>query len=389
MKLVLIGFDLATFWLVIKILGACKLQVELSVAYAWCPLLLKEVANSGHLDAIAIFLTTATIYFLIRLLRNSGERSTFRPSGQRFDLAITTVALSFALSFVLSLAVGAKLYPVVLCPLVFFVLLRRVGFVYSSFALAVFVATTSIILWPMFGMTNSETPSAVNASLIESADQGNVSVVADPSQGIKTFLKYWEMNDFLFMVVVENLKPASDFPANQAVWFSILPDGTRELASDFTVARMNTKYFPISKREAPFILTRLITTTLFLFIALGLAWRVAAVPTAQRVCQSTFLTLAWLWLLIPTQNPWYWLWALPLLPVMRNRAWFAVSGLVMVYYLRFWLGYHFTQTTVLGTQLTGTMFFDFVVTWLEFGPWFGWLTVSWLVSRRNRSESST
>ena len=87
------------------------------------------------------------------------------------------------------------------------------------------------------------------------------------------------------------------------------------------------------------------------------------------------LTVAWFWLLQPTANPWYWTWALPLLPFARNRAWFALSGLAFLYYLRFWLTYHFPDTPVLGTRYTGPTFFDYVVTWLEFAPWFAWLAL--------------
>jgi len=75
----------------------------------------------------------------------------------------------------------------------------------------------------------------------------------------------------------------------------------------------------------------------------------------------------------PTQNPWYWTWALPFLPFARSRAWLAVSGLVLLYDTRFWFGYHMASTPVLGTPYTGIKFFDCVVTWIEFFPWMLWL----------------
>jgi hypothetical protein len=65
-----------------------------------------------------------------------------------------------------------------------------------------------------------------------------------------------------------------------------------------------------------------------------------------------------------------------LLPFVRNPAWIAVSGLALIYYLRFWLGYHYADASVLNSGYVGTDFFDFVVTWFEFGPWLIWL--SWL-----------
>ena len=96
-------------------------------------------------------------------------------------------------------------------------------------------------------------------------------------------------------------------------------------------------------------------------------------------CEAAFLTLAWFWLLLPTQNPWYWMWALPFVPFVRNRAWFALSGIVLVYYFRFWMEYHYTGVAVLGTPYQGVAFYDFVLTWVEFGPWFIWLAVEGFV----------
>ena len=92
--------------------------------------------------------------------------------------------------------------------------------------------------------------------------------------------------------------------------------------------------------------------------------------------ESVFLTLAWFWLLLPTQNPWYWIWALPFVPFARNRAWLALGGLTLLYYLRFWLGYHWPNSPVWHTTYSGEVFFDYVVTWLEFAPWLVWLAIS-------------
>jgi hypothetical protein len=73
-------------------------------------------------------------------------------------------------------------------------------------------------------------------------------------------------------------------------------------------------------------------------------------------------------------------WALPLVMFARSKAWLAVSGLVMVYYLRFWLAYQWPDQPVLGTRYSGAAFFDLVVTWIEYGPWLVWL--SWGTARR-------
>jgi hypothetical protein len=54
----------------------------------------------------------------------------------------------------------------------------------------------------------------------------------------------------------------------------------------------------------------------------------------------------------------------------------------MIYYLRFWLSGHWADQPVLGTAYPGAMFFDFVVTWMEFGPWFVWLAWETAITKR-------
>ena len=114
----------------------------------------------------------------------------------------------------------------------------------------------------------------------------------------------------------------------------------------------------------------------FAYIIAGvLAWSGSRSATADGWLRAAFLTVAWFWLLLPTLNPWYWSWAMPLVVFARGRAWLAVSGLALMYYLRCWLVYHFSDVPLLGTGYTGPSFFDYVVTWFEFGPWFVWLMI--------------
>lgn len=93
---------------------------------------------------------------------------------------------------------------------------------------------------------------------------------------------------------------------------------------------------------------------------------------ASHPLEALFRTLAWFFLLLPTQNPWYWIWAMPFVPFALSRVWLPLSGLVPAYYLRFRLGYHWPDTPVPPTTYPGKLFFDFVVTWIEFGPWLVW-----------------
>jgi hypothetical protein len=179
------------------------------------------------------------------------------------------------------------------------------------------------------------------------------------------------MNDFLFMIVIENLRPEQSSAQSAPAWFSIVPESWREF-----IVQPIADLASVDIRTASFVSARVLTAGVFSIIAMVLAYRLCGRPDGSRFLEVVFLTLAWFWLLSPTQNPWYWVWAMPFLPFARGRAWYAMSGLVMVYYLRFWLQYHHPHPSTLGTTYGGTQFFDFVVPWFEYGPWFAWLALS-------------
>jgi hypothetical protein len=258
---------------------------------------------------------------------------------------------------------------------------------------------SAILLWPMRPTAN---PPSSEAPLI--FDPGQVAVLPedappvppqevsndprDPSQSLRAFLGEWEMNDFLFLIVVENLRPTAGLAPNETAWFTIVPENVREELTAWA-----SLHLPAEQRQVPFLLARLITSLFYLVIAGVLAWRGARAETAADWLNAAFLTIAWFWLLLPTQNPWYWTWALPFLPFARGRAWLAMSGLAFIYYFRFWLMRYFPLASVAGTGYTGPMFFDYIVVWFEFGPWFVCLALTTLrrpglqVTTQSRSVS--
>jgi len=367
MKAWLVGFDVATLILVIGLLIVCRKPIGFCVIYAWCPLLLKEVANSGHLDAIAVFLATLAVYLAVRLL-----------SRLRGDEAISAgrIGEGCVVAAVLALAVGAKLYPVVLAPLMLFVFASALGWRRTALPAVTFSVVMLCVLWPLLPQRNTASQEVPQVAAADSPPlPPSVTPLGDPSLGVKTFLRRWEMNDFIFLVIVENLKPLSHLESGRAAWFSVVPDSIRE-----QIITSASVWSGMTEAEVPFLISRGITAVLFLVVACWLAWRAARTPDVRAFCEAGFLTLAWFWLLCPTQNPWYWTWALPLLPFARSRAWLAMSGLVLTYYLRFWLTYHFPDTAVLHTGYAGATFFDFVVTWIEFAPWLLWLAVEFAAS---------
>lgn len=394
MKSWIVVFDLATIWLLIGILRFTSKPVGWSLAYAWCPLVLKEFANSGHLDSIAVCLTTLAVYLMLR--------ACYRPADAKQELAQfepASILCAIASSVALGLAVGAKLYAVVLAPLFICVAIRRLRWLRGTLVAILFLVVSGIACWPILHQRghDSANPGEV-ASNVERSNPslppvppglpatdatGAVGVDEyDPSAGLKVFLSHWKMNDFLFLLVVENLTPMAEIPSDQHPWFVITTESWRQaLTTQFA------DLLSIQRAQIPFVLARTATAVLFLMIAGCLCWRVVGTDEAGQFLEAVFLTLAWFWLLLPTQNPWYWIWAVPFLPFGRNRAWLALSGLTLLYYLRFWLGYHWADSPVPGTAYSGEPFFDFVVTWIEFGPWFVWLLIGAAFRSRNSTDA--
>jgi hypothetical protein len=185
------------------------------------------------------------------------------------------------------------------------------------------------------------------------------------------------MNDFLFMMALENLLPADAQREGRRPWFSVVPQTPREALIGPLAERTGG-----DRWQAAFFVARAVSLLATVAIAAWCVGRTLRNPGVAVWLESAFLTLAWFWFLSPTLNPWYWTWALPLLAFARSRVWLATSGVVLLYYLRFWFIYQFPDTPLAGTPYSGAAFFDFVVTWCEFGPWLAGLIVSLVIRRR-------
>jgi len=119
-----------------------------------------------------------------------------------------------------------------------------------------------------------------------------------------------------------------------------------------------------------FFLSRSITSCVFLTIAFGLALRNQTSKSSEFFPGSGISDHCLVLAVAANPKSLVLDLALPLLPFARSRAWLVLSGLAMIYYVRFWLTFHFSSTPLLGTAYNGPQFFDYIVTWLEFGPWF-------------------
>jgi len=125
MKVAMVGFEIITFLLLVRMLAAEGLPALRVVVYAWHPLPLWEFAGSGHIDAALITLTVAALW-----------------ATRRYRAGLT--------GFFLAGATLTKLYPAVLLPAFY----RRWAWTMPlAFAAAIIVAYLPFISvgWRVFG----------------------------------------------------------------------------------------------------------------------------------------------------------------------------------------------------------------------------------------------
>jgi len=346
LKLVLAIFDFATIVLVIGLLRNLGQPAGRALAYAWCPLVLKEFANSGHLDSIAVCLTTVTLWLLTRRRGDSGQSSAaesgFRPA-----------PVDWLASIVWAGAVLAKLYPLVLAPVLLAYWWRRLR--WGTIAL---LALFSFVLVAGY----SALPPVHRAAKIESAAAAEHSSFT----GLAAFASRWEMNDLLFSVGYENIRPLGDEANSHKPWYSVMPGGIRETVTKGFGRFANVLGLKIPGARIAFIFAQALMGGMVLGLSCWLATRRWPEDPREELLRRAFLCLAWLWFLSATQNPWYWTWALPL-AVFASRPWLLVSGFTLIYYLRFWFVNEFPHPTLPG-GFTGQRFFDEGVVWIEHLP---------------------
>jgi hypothetical protein len=338
-KILVLGFDLGTLALLILLLRRLELPEVWCLAYAWCPLVLKEFANSGHFDAIAVFFTMLAVQLLVSLVGS-------------MEGTMAKACLGLA---ALGLAVLAKSYPVVLLPVAIAWLLAWLRW-RALVPAAVFAAVVVAGYLP-FVAGGSESPAARPDARPPTDD---LAQPHSPGTGLETFLTQWEMNDFLFMLAREQLRqPGAGEPDR---WLVLVPSSWREALHQHLV-RPTARALDLSpKIDLGFLVTQVVMGLLLFGVCLVFACQTYRHPEALVLVRMVFLTLAWTWLLAAAQFPWYLLWCLPLMVFARQRSWFLLPGLVLWYYFRFWLeGRH-------GPAATGV--FDFGLIWLEYAPFF-------------------
>jgi len=213
---------------------------------------------------------------------------------------------------VLALGTGARLWPVVLLPLVVRPLASRPR--RAVLAVLLFAVLAGVVLGP-----------ALMAGL-------------KSDSGLFAYGRRWEMNDALFMLFV--------WGSRCVVWlFGAKPDMVQ-------------------------IGARLIAAVI---LAASVAW-LARKPVAglDDLSERCLLTIAAVFLLSPTQFPWYYVWMIPLLAARPRLSLLLLTVTLPLYYLRF---YFVARGSV--------SIFDYGIVWVEYVPIWCLLIREWYVSRRS------
>ncbi len=149
-RLVLSVFDVATLLLLLFALRSLKLSPLLMLIYWWNPLVVKEIANSAHMDVIVLPMVIFSVMLAAR--------------GRHVWASVPLI-----------FAVGAKVWPVVLLPQVLWPL--RSNIVRLVSVAACFIISCGLLFVPVF------------------------MAGIDSSSGFTAYSTRWEMNDALYMAI--------------------------------------------------------------------------------------------------------------------------------------------------------------------------------------------
>ncbi len=250
-RLICLGAEIATLTLLLALLSTLDRSALWATLYWWNPIVIKELINSAHMEAILMPLLLAALLLAVRK----------RP------VAATTM---------LSLAVGAKLWPIILAPLVLRPLLDHPARLIAALA----IMGGACLLW---------------AAAPFMAGFGDDS-------GFVAYATAWQTNSALT-------------PTLQHLF--------RLLLTPFGAS-------PEFAGRAVRVCTGLVVA--------GVAVYFAAKPVAgpaDLISRAT-LIIATLYLLSPAQFPWYLIWLQPLLSLHPIRGWLIATPLVAIYYASFY-----------------------------------------------------
>lgn len=250
-RIVCLAGDLFTLALILALLVTLSRSMLWAALYWWNPVVVRELFNSAHMEAVLMPLVLGTIFLSIR----------------RLHLAAATS---------LGMAVGVKVWPILLLPLILRPLTDRPW----RLLVALVLAAGLIALWTL---------PILNAGL-------------DQTSGFVAYADKWETNSALF--------PALEQIATQILWFTGI------------------------NRFEPGYIVRGFAAVMLATISLAVATHPPV--DARDVLRSAGLVAGAMVLLSPAQFPWYSVWFLVFLPFFPLRGFIVLSALLPLYYSAFY-----------------------------------------------------
>lgn len=254
-RVLLILFDVISFLLLVKLLKHMNKPVVWSAIYWLNPLLITETINAGHMDAL---LTPALLFTLLFILK------------QRYSIA----------GLGLAVAVGIKLWPVLLIPSLFKPLILQPKRLLKAI-MPCFVLLTIVLI-----------PQALNYT--------------DAQSGLNNYSQYWRTNSFIFGLIEDGL----------------------------LYVEQHMSYLYNSQAIARYLVTGLIATLVIFQLGLPLKSNNKR-ETLEHLSQHWLILIACLFFLSPTGYPWYFIWFLPLLALKPNLSLLTLTFLLPLYDLRY------------------------------------------------------
>lgn len=232
-KSVFVLFDMLSVIIIALILAHLGKNPLLCIIYGWSPLVLKEIANSGHYDSVAIFFVLFSIFLYLK-------RRLFAASG------------------FLALAVLTKFFPIALLP--FFARRFQVRHVILFLALILF-CYIPFIFWQETG-------------------------VARLFEGMRIYSRDWEYNGSLFFIIKSffgGLSIANGF-------------GLKAIAGIFFITGAGIVYLKDKKTDGSLLHSSFIVLVLlFMLSPVGDPWYYCwIVPFLCFFPYRSFLILSWL-----------------------------------------------------------------------------------------------
>ena len=262
-RVILILFDLITFYLLYQLLIRIGKPVTYSAIYWLNPLLITETVNAGHMDVLLAPLLVAAL------------------------LMVATKRISFS-GIALALATGVKLWPLILAPSIFRPYLNSINSLFKVSLPLIFL--TIILLSPQF-----------LSSLNEDA-------------GVSNYAQYWKTNTFLFAWLEAGITSVSEL--------AFMPFFDPNIASRLIVGALVISIViavslrPWSSIEELATQWLVIIATLFLLSPTGYPWYV--IWFMPLLCIKPNKALLLLTALLPLYDLRYPLEANDLLPIFEN-----------------------------------------------------------------------